>query len=104
MTATAILVLWNWAPSLILLIGGLFLSAAALPAPSDSQRLSAVFPPWWSREDSIAAASRFGAVTGFGGLPFIIGVQSHEPELAQRLRNAGALLLFDGSKFPFCAN
>jgi hypothetical protein len=86
----------------VLLLASISASAAALLGPSDPQRLTAIFPPWWSREASLVAASRSGAVTGFGALPFIIAVHSNDPDFARRLHASGALVLVDGSKFPFC--
>ena len=69
----------------------------------DPHRLTAIFPPWWPREEILVAASHAGAVAGFGPLPFIVAVGSHEAGLPRRLKTAGALIVVDGSQFAFCA-
>jgi hypothetical protein len=93
----------NYIAPLAIVLATLFASAAASFSPTDPQRVSAVFPPWWSAAESLAAASRAGAVSRVGSLPFILAVSSRDPGLAHRLKAEGALFLFDGSEFSFCA-
>jgi len=93
-----------WAPLALLFAGSLALSAASTLRPRDPARLAAVFPPWWSAAQSLDAASQVAAVTGFGGLPFIVAVSGAGADLPQRLSTAGAWLVLDGSAFAFCAS
>ncbi len=93
---------WSWAPLWVLLIGSTFVAAFVTLEPSDPERVAAIFPPWWSFEQSLTAASGVAAVSGFGAFPFIVAVRGAQPDLAHELRKAGALVVVDGALFPFC--
>jgi hypothetical protein len=95
--------MWNWVPATLIIVVTTLASIFVALQPDDPRRLTAVFPPWWSREECLDAAARAGAVTGFGGLPFIIAVRGEGIDLETRLRAAGAIIFLDGSKFGFCA-
>lgn len=69
------------------------LLAAALSLPPGADAVAAVFPPWWSAARAFASASSAGAVTGTGALRSVLIVRSDRPDLAERLRAAGALLV-----------
>jgi hypothetical protein len=88
----------------LLIAGGLVVSAALTIMPRDSHRLVAVFPPWWSGEEELAAAANAGVVGSVGRIPFILAVQSGDSGLGARLSKAGALLVLDGSAFTFCGS
>ena len=91
-----------WAPAALLTLGGAFAAADVEFAPGDSTRLVAVFPPWWSAERALAAASEVAAVSGVGGLGFAVGVVSDRPDLARALSAHGAVWVVDGRSFPAC--
>ncbi len=91
-----------WLPLAALLVGSLAVAAVSSLRPADAGRLAIVFPFWWSSDESLAAASEIAAVTGVGALPFIVSVAGGRPGLASEFRRAGALAVFDGSKFPAC--
>jgi hypothetical protein len=85
-----------------LLFGGAAVCAAAQFDARDSRRLVAVFPPWWSNAEALAAASATAAVAGVGGVGFAVGVIADRPGVARELKRRGALFVFDGRKFPAC--
>lgn len=94
----------DWSPLALLFMASLAMAAASSLRPRDPGRLAAVFPPWWSAGQSLDAASRVAAVTGFGGLPFVVAVSGVSPDLPRRLSAEGAWLVLDGSAFSFCAS
>jgi hypothetical protein len=91
-----------WTPAAALVIGGVFVTADAEFAPSDSTRLLALFPPWWSAERALAAAGEVGAVAGVGALSFAVAVAGDQPGLTRALRDRGAFWVLDGRAFPAC--
>ncbi len=62
------------------------------PRPGDA--IAAFFPPLTSRDATLAGASLAGdsEIVAFGNVPWIIVVRSEDPDLAKRLRAAGAWL------------
>ena len=87
----------------ILLAGLILLVCAAFDArPSDPRKAALVFPPWWSGRDALNASTRIGAVTGLGGLPFIIIVHATGSDLAAQARAAGAMFVVDSANFGLC--
>jgi hypothetical protein len=102
MAAPLALSFWSCAPLCILTLGSLFVTAFVTLRPDDPRRVAAVFPPWWSAAQSLTAASRVAAVTGFGSLPFIVAVSGNRSGLEAELRNAGALVVVDGALFTYC--
>ncbi len=91
-----------WTPAAVLVLGGAFVAADANFAPTDSTRLIALFPPWWSAERALAAAADVGAVSGVGPLGFAVAVTADQPGLTRALRDRGALWVLDGRPFPAC--
>ncbi len=94
---------WSWAPLFALSVASLFFIAAVALRPQDPHRLVAIFPPWWSAERSLEAASRIAGVTGLGALPFIVAVAGSQRDLETELRGAGAMAVLDGARFALCA-
>ena len=81
------------------------ISSAWLGAPmgEPDRPVAALFPPWWEPGRSLGAAvAAGGAVLGLGRLPGLIVTQSSAPDFAERLRSAGALLLFDPRGSGLC--
>jgi hypothetical protein len=93
---------WSWAPPSLLLIGSVLVAAPVALRPHDARRVAAIFPPWWTAEQSLTAASGVAAVTGLGVLPFIVEVGRSQAGLEKELRDAGAVIIVDGSRFAFC--
>jgi len=93
---------WNWAPLCLLLTGSLLVTAFVTLRPHDPQRLAAIFPPWWTAEQSLTAASHVAGVSGFGAFPFIVAVRGTQPGLERELREAGAIAVIDGALFTYC--
>ncbi len=89
-----------------LAILGVFLSLFAAVAvdarPRTPGRVAAVFPPWWSSARVIGAAGSAGDIAGAGGASFIVILRG-DPDLSQRARDAGALLLLDPALAGACA-
>lgn len=91
---------------------GVFLSLFAAVAvdaqPRASERVAAVFPPWWDAARIIGAAGSVGAIAGAGGAPFVVILRANPDDkspsdLSQRARSAGALLLLDPALAGACA-
>lgn len=84
---------WRWAllPACLLLLVSLSFSLYAHLTPTDPTTITAVFAPWTSQETALLAASSAGAVVGAGPRAFLVTVHSPAPQLAQRLREAGAI-------------
>lgn len=95
---------WIWAPLFSLSAASLVVVASVALRPQDPHRVTAIFPPWWSAERSLDAASRVAGVTGFGALPFIIAVAGRQGDLETELRAAGAIAVVDGRRFAFCGS
>lgn len=71
--------------------------------PLDPHEAAGVFPPWWSREASLVAATEAGAVLAVGTLPFIVIVRTPAPDAPARLRAAGALFSIHPEGVAPCA-
>lgn len=86
---------------------GVFLSLFAAVAvdaqPRTPGRVAAVFPPWWSPAQIIGAAGSAGDIAGAGGASFIVILRGDPSHLAQRARDAGALMLLDPALAGACA-
>jgi hypothetical protein len=74
----------------------------AAPAAGDAQSAAAIFPPWWSPAEAFAAAGSAGEVARTGAISSILIVHSPAPDLADRLRKAGALLVLDPLRLAQC--
>ena len=75
----------------------------AAPSAGAVQSAAAIFPPWWSPAEAFAAAGSAGEVARTGALSSILIVHSQAPDLAGRLRRAGALLVLDPVRLAQCA-
>ncbi|WP_312163954.1 hypothetical protein [Phenylobacterium sp.] len=91
-----------WAPALLLAMAGAVGAAVAAARPLDEREAAGIFPPWWSQEEALAAASRAGAVIAVGRAPFVIVVRAPEGDAAGRLRRAGALFSVDPMQARAC--
>ncbi len=83
-------------------LAGVIVAADVKFDAANSKQVVAVFPPWWSRERALAAASETAAVSGVGPAGFAVGVVSDRPDLRQELRRRGALWVVDGHAFVTC--
>ncbi|MEH3117189.1 MAG: hypothetical protein PGN25_06170 [Methylorubrum populi] len=100
--ATVSIAPWSLPSALLAasLIGSAWL---ALPAPAPDRPVAALFPPWWNSARSLdAAAAAGGTVLGLGRLPGLVVTRSSAPGFAERLRTAGALVLFDPRGLGLC--
>jgi hypothetical protein len=79
------------------------LASLAILQPGDATNVMAIFPPWWTAERSVIAASAVGPVLGAGALPFMVAIKGVAPDVDGRLRAAGAVLIVDGRRFRVCA-
>lgn len=74
--------------------------AAAL-APQPAGAVAAVFPPWWSEARVVAAAGDAGALVAAGADAHVVVVDA-AGDLPKRLREAGALVVFNPGAFAGC--
>ncbi len=94
--------LWIWAPPVFLGLASLLIASLAMLQPGDATNVVAIFPPTWSAERSMIAASSVGPVLGSGAFPFMVAVKGEAWNYEEKLRAAGAILVVDGRRFPFC--
>lgn len=87
---------------MLLTFGGAAVVVGVEFDPADAPRLVAVFPPWWSREQALAAASQTAPVAGVGAAGFVVFVVAVRRDVARALRRRGALFVGDGRAFPAC--
>lgn len=82
-------------PALLLMGLGTLWTAALTLRPHDGEAMAAIFPLGATRDRSLAAASGTGAtdIVAFGNWPSVVLVRSDQPDLARRLRSAGAWLV-----------
>lgn len=85
------------------IFSGLFAAVAVNAAPTDPSRVAAVFPPWWSPAQTVAAAGAVGDIAAAGGASFIIILRGDPADLARRARSAGALIILDPDLAGVCA-
>ncbi len=82
---------------------GLFSAVAVNAAPVDPSRVAAVFPPWWTPSQSLAAAGGAGDIAATGIAPFIVILRGDPIDLARRARSAGALFILDPDMAGICS-
>jgi hypothetical protein len=82
---------------------GLFAAVGVNAQPRDPSRVAAIFPPWWSPAQTMAAAGMAGDIAAAGGTSFILILRGDPADLAQRARSAGALLVLDPDLAGVCA-
>lgn len=86
----------------------LFVSSAAiatisLQARADAEAVAAIFPPWWSAQQAMSAATAAGAsVIRTGAIPIIMVVQPARENGLTRLRDAGAWFALDPQAVAAC--
>jgi hypothetical protein len=82
-------------PALILLGFSTLWTTALTLRPREGEAMAAIFPPGATRGQSLAAASGAGAdeIVAFGNWETVVLVRSDQPDLASRLRSAGAWLV-----------
>lgn len=84
-------------------MGGSLVAAASVEfGPSDPHAVAAVFPPWWSSTEIIAAAGSAGLILAPGAAGNVVLLRSPSPDLPQRAAAAGAWLVFAGSFLTMC--
>jgi hypothetical protein len=87
-----------------LLAGSVLMIASLAMKPVPDKPVAALFPPWWSAARVIAsAAAADGAIVRFGGFQTILVLAAGGPDLAARLRHAGAWLVLDAGSLGGCA-
>jgi len=89
-------------PALALLAVSLAMSLTLVAAPRDPSLVAAVFPPWWSAEQSLSAAAQAGAILRTGAWPWIVVVTGPSDKIASVLRAAGAVFLVDPTAAGLC--
>jgi hypothetical protein len=94
--------LWAWVPPAFLASTSLVIASLAVLRPGDARNVTAIFPPWWTAEQSLIAASSAAPVLGAGSFPFMVAVKGGSPDVEESLRAAGAVLIVDGRRFRFC--
>lgn len=93
----------KFAITTLAILSGLFAAVAVNAQPRDPSRIAAIFPPWWSPAQTVAAAGSVGAVAGAGSRPFILILRGDPTDLARRARSAGALIILDPDMAGVCA-
>ncbi|MFN3514857.1 MAG: hypothetical protein ACK41C_17560 [Phenylobacterium sp.] len=83
-----------WAPAISLAVLGAFGVAGLSFNPVDPAEAAALFPPWWSESHVIAAADEAGDVVATARSPHVVIVRAQQGDIGDRLRSAGALLVF----------
>lgn len=87
----------------MLMFGTITLAAMTAMAKPDAESVAAVFPLWWSEQQSLlAAASAGAAIIRLGGLSSIVVVQPSLENGTQRLRQAGAWITLDPLALDAC--
>ena len=81
----------------MMVTASLAMLVAALPGPSFGQdaSIAALFPPWWSQERVLRAATSAGDLVDSGGWTSVAVLRFADNRLPDRLRKAGALLILD---------
>ncbi|KQT50102.1 hypothetical protein ASG52_08540 [Methylobacterium sp. Leaf456] len=72
-----------------------------LPSAKAGEPVAAIFPPWWSSAERVAAAVAAGGAVLRAG-PGLVIAQSSAPGFEARLHAAGAWLLFDPRGLGLC--
>lgn len=75
-----------------------------LPAVSAGEPVAALFPPWWSPAERMAAAVSAGGAVLRSGPSGLVVAQSSAPGFEAGLRAAGAWLLFDPRGLGLCTS
>ncbi len=73
---------------------GIVFAAQAMPA-GKAGALLAIYPPWWSSERALQAASDAGDISAGSARGFAFVVRSSRPDLPERLRASGAIMILN---------
>jgi hypothetical protein len=93
----------SWLPAaLLLVVSPIAVGWAGLRPPADGEAVAAVFPPWWSAGEALAAAATVGPVVREGIVPTLLVVRTPAATGAARLRAAGAFLVLDPQAIGGC--
>ncbi len=95
---------WTWGLGLGVALLGLALRVAVSLAPVDPHTVTAAFPPTWGAERSFLVAAGEGEIVGVAPLPFLVTVSDTQPDLARRLRAAGAIAILHPSLVRLCGS
>jgi hypothetical protein len=88
--------------SVVMLLGTLLPPLIAAGPGAGEAVVVAVFAPWTSGRDAIAAASLAGPIAASGPMPFVVYVGSEDGQAARRLRAQGAWLVLSSNRRRFC--
>jgi hypothetical protein len=93
-----------WINATALLLASFFVVAGlSLQARPDAQIVAVAFPPWWTSQDSFAAAALANAeIVRTTALPALLVVKPDIDEGLTRLRKAGAWLTLDPQAVAAC--
>ena len=103
----------NWVLPALLCCGTAVTALVLGAAPAvGGAPVAAVFPPWWSAVDAIAAAGGVGRTVRLGAASFVVivvpeaspeGGARRSGDIVARLRAAGAVLVVDPVVLGGCA-
>lgn len=92
----------TWSVVLVMLTVSTVPVLAALSVrASTSDRVAALFPPWWDRDRTFAAAATTGAPIAVAGRGYAILLGVDDP-VRRALRATGALMTIDADGFATC--
>ncbi len=95
----------TWSPAILLLLVS-FIASAWLdlrPVLAADEPVAALFPPWWSADRTLAAAtSTGGAIVREGAWSSILVLKSDDGDLGRRLYASGAWLLVNPKALEAC--
>jgi len=87
----------------LLLASSAAIAAISLQARPDAEAVAAIFPPWWTTQQTMSAAVTAGAsVVRTGAIPMILIVQPAHKNGVTRLRAAGAWFTLDPQAVAAC--
>jgi len=94
---------------LIAWLAPLLMAAASLGAvlvislaPPAHGPVAALFPPWWTAQQTLLAASSQGEIIRFGAVPWIVVVMPEGPQAVADLHHGGAWAVLDPQIFGGC--
>lgn len=87
----------------LLFVSAAIIATISLQARADAKAVAAIFPPWWSAQQSMSAIAVAGAsVVRTGAVSAIIIVQPAPGDGLTRLREAGAWFALDPQAVAAC--
>lgn len=92
-----------WSLPILLMLMSLCSMTWLTLAPQQGRPMLAVFPPWWSRTQTLQAlVVANGSLVELGNWSDMLVAAGSNPELAHRLRKAGAWFLLDARNATGC--